>query len=99
MPADPDQARKLIMELKEALKTLKPAIELCWSQIAYDVLAAAETVGDTVNNEEAVEACLDADRLLLVTENAEAHQLARDLYREWGYHKVLTYLSDNISLC
>lgn len=95
MPADPDQARKLIMELKEALKTLKPAIKLCWGQIAYDVLAAA----DTVNNEEAVEACLDADRLLLVTENAEAHQLARDLCSEWGYRKVLTYLSDNISLC
>ena len=56
-------------------------------------------MGDTVNNEEAVEACLDADRLLLVTENAEAQQLARDLYREWGYHRVLTYLSDNISLC
>ena len=86
------------MELKAALPVLKPAIYECWSQIGHDVLQCAEECGEDVDNVMALEACLDADRLLLVCNNRAAYDLYKTLIKEHGWHKTVEFLARSISL-
>jgi hypothetical protein len=86
------------MLLNDAVQVLEPAIVDCWSQIGYDVLQAVEATGETIDNWEAVETCLDADRLWLVIDNRPAWQLAKDLFKQYDYHTVIDFLSKRIQL-
>ena len=86
------------MELKTALPILQSAIHKTWSQIGFDVLECAETCGESVDNWSAVEACLDADRLVINGGDPVAQDLYRALIQEHGYDKVIDYLAKNISL-
>lgn len=86
------------MELIDALTVLRPAIYEAWSQIGTDILECADSCGDSLDNYEAVEACLDADRLLLVCNNETAHSLVKSLYKQHSYHAVLQFLAKHIQL-
>lgn len=86
------------MELTQSLSVLEPAIWQCWSQIATDILECAEACGDSVDNREAIEACLDADRLLLVCDLTEAHALYKTVVREHGWDETVQFFARNIKL-
>ena len=76
-------------------------IRSTWSQIAYDM----EQV-DGIDNEQAVECCLDSDHLTAFVEHPGAQideaKLADKLIGEAieadGYEAVLKFLSDHIKL-
>ena len=86
------------MELKDALPILRPAIIQCWSQIGYDVLQCAEECGESVDNQEAIESCLDADRLLLVCNNREAYDLYKTVVAKHGWGKTVSFFTKHIQL-
>lgn len=82
---------------KEFLDELLPAISEVWSQIGQDVLDAARMFGDRVDNEAAVEACIDANRLSHFGFD-EAEKLKTALIKKHSYFFVLNYLSRRINL-
>lgn len=86
------------MQLEQALINLRPAIVKCWQQIGFDVLESVESCGDSIDNFTAVEACIDADSLLLVCNNKPAWELAKTIIREHGYDRVLKFLDQHIQL-
>ena len=86
------------MKLEESLSVLRPAIIKTWCQIGHDVLSCAEECGETVDNEQAVESCLDADRLLLNGNDQKAHALLNELFKEHGYNKVLKFFTKHVDL-
>lgn len=86
------------MELKQSLSVLEPAIWQCWSQIASDVFECAQACGCRVSNREAIEACLDADRLLLVCNLTEAHALFKSVVQLHGWEKTARFFARHIKL-
>lgn len=86
------------MELELARATLEPAIWQCWSQIAPDIFACAEACGDSVDNREAIEACLDADRLLLVCNLEHAHELYKQVVKAHGWNETVEFFDQHIKL-
>ena len=72
------------------LSILKRAVENTWSQIGHDI-------GD-VPNDEAIEACVDADRLEYNGDDEEANKLFRAICNKHSYHAALQWLSNNISI-
>lgn len=74
------------------VNTVRAAIDKAWQQIAWDV---EELCGD---NEEALEMCLDADRLLINAEDQVAHCAAKMAIRQNGYQKTLKFLAQHITL-
>jgi hypothetical protein len=69
-----------------------------WYNIASDLMSAAEAMGDELDNDAAIEGCIDANRLLLVGNDAEADKLVTTLCIEHGYGVVLRFLSQNFRL-
>ena len=86
------------MQLKDTLPILKPAVEECWSQIAPDIYECSEACGESVDNHVAVEACLDADRLLLVCNNEAAHTLYKAVVKEHGWDKTVKFFAKHCQL-
>lgn len=76
----------------ETLKVLKGPIYHVWQQIGPDAIEFAEC------NEEAVEMCIDADRLIIHGDFKEEHDYLMRILDCYDYRKVLKYLSDNIPL-
>lgn len=74
------------------LNTVRAAVNTAWQQIAWDVDALCES------NEEAVEMCLDADRLLINAEDQVAHAAVKMAVQANGYQPTLQFLAQNISL-
>jgi hypothetical protein len=68
---------------------LARAMNVTWQQIAADLYECSPDL----SNDEAIEACVDADRLLFNGESAEAHAEMKALCAEHGYHAVLDALS------
>lgn len=90
---------------KSAARKLKPvvlpeglvgAIYVVWSQIGHDVEQCAADCGETVDNESAVESCIDADRLEMYGPKSRAKELSKALDKmiaEHGYPRVLRAIS------
>lgn len=83
---------------KAVVAMLESAILKTWSQIGYDALQAIEEAGERMDNETAMEFCIDANRLLLNGGDKVADETVRDLCKEHGYAKVLKFLSKHIKL-
>ena len=80
------------MKLDQAVvAVLRGPINNVWQQIASDLFEC----DPDLDNEGAVESCIDANRLLLNGNNKEADDLVHTLCKEHGYDKVL---SKNIQL-
>lgn len=74
------------------INTVRAAVNKAWQQIAWDVMELCE------DNEQAVEMCIDADRLLLNGEDQVAHAAVKMAVQQNGYHKTLKYLAANIQV-
>ena len=82
------------MELnKEFVEKISPAIYTTWDAIGPDYLEGMEDV----DNEEAIEACIDAGRLEVFA-GKEAQALMCEMCKEYGYSVVLNYLGRYITL-
>lgn len=73
---------------------LRDAIRQVWQAIAPD----CEELIEAEDNMGAVEMCLDADRLLVITQNQEARDELACHINSVGYGDTLVALSDLISL-
>ena len=83
------------MELdKEFVEKISPAIYTTWDAIGPDYL---ENFGEDIDNEEAIEACIDAGRLEVFA-GKEAQALMSKMCKEYGYSVVLNYLGRYITL-
>lgn len=105
-----DEAKQPIMD-EPTFKQLNDAIWSTWQCIGPDVYQAVEEYGEgEVSNADAVESCIDADRLRMygdpsnhagldgsVVGNA-AQDLIRQLVLAHGYEPVLKYLCKRIQL-
>lgn len=74
------------------LTPLVKAIYQVWDQIGPDALEFVE------DNEEAIEMCLDANRLEYYSNNQEAIRLYNFLTSNYGYDKTLSMLSKKVYL-
>lgn len=72
---------------------LEDAIFRTWDQIAPDVFQIFNETGEQLTNIDALEFCIDADRLLLNGGDAEANEIVKQLCVEHGYKKVLNFLN------
>ena len=77
---------------KEFVAKVKPAIVDVWQYIGSDAMECCES------NKEALEMCVDADRLTTCVNRKDIDDLIRDATKEHGYTKVLSLLAKNISL-
>jgi len=77
---------------ENVINRLKGTIYDVWSKIAPD---AEDLVED---NLQAMEICLDADRLLLVAEDEEAYDFLHEVMDDHGYGKTLRFLAKHIHL-
>ncbi len=76
----------------KTLEILKDPIYHVWQQISPDAMEFVE------NNEDAIEICIDAGRLIIHGDFREEHDYLIDILDCYGYRKVLKYLSNNIQL-
>jgi|APFre7841882654_1041346.scaffolds.fasta_scaffold315815_1 hypothetical protein len=74
------------------LALVRPVIFDTWQQIGFDCQEFCE------DNEQAVEMCIDADRLLLNGDSPEANAAVMEACVEHGYRQVLAYLASKIQL-
>jgi hypothetical protein len=74
------------------IEQVRNPIRKAWNYIAADVY---ELCGD---NEEALEMCIDANRLSMCVDEPEAEKLVLALVKEHGYSKTLKFLGKNIQL-
>lgn len=74
------------------------AIVQVWNAIAYDLDEAAATCGERVTNTAAVEACIDADRLVTFARDAAAEAEVQRAIAAVGYPAVLRKLAREIKL-
>ena len=83
------------MELNEKIvNRLKSPIYQTWDTIGPDALGAFPDA----DNKEALELCIDANRIEFVAEDVEASALISNLIKEHGYKKVLNFLNKNIKI-
>jgi hypothetical protein len=83
---------KKITLTPDELKTVTRSINLVWQEIATDLLDMGPC-----DNEQAVECCLDADRLDR-KETKEADAIIDRLFLETSYNTTLKFLAKNIRL-
>lgn len=79
---------------EEVIAKLSQPIQQSWQCIAGDVL----TDNPDIDNDEAIEMSIDADRLLITIDDVESHELINALVDEHDYIPVLEFLSKHISL-
>ena len=75
----------------------KPILKV-WNQVAPDLMRDAETMGERIDNESAIECCIDADRLRYEGNDRAADDFFNMICTEHGYPAVLTFLSKKIRL-
>ena len=77
---------------QDFLNKVGPAIRQCWADISPDA-------NDVESNAEALELCLDADRITMnVRGGKEIDALIRQADKEHGYEKVEAFLNKHIRL-
>ena len=73
---------------------LKKPITTVWQSVGYDVQRA----GEPIDNETAIECCVDADRLRFEGNDRQADDFFNMIVTEHGYPSVLKFLSQHIKL-
>lgn len=79
-------------------KELKQAVNRTWQAIGSDIVACAEECGEEVDNESAVECCIDADRIVVYGGEgaAEAQREFRARVAVVGYSVALRELARSL---
>ena len=86
------------MTLNEGLDKLVQPLLVVWNAIGYDVEESLQACGEELDNESAIEMCLDANRLLLNGNDAEAEELLNQLCRDYDFGQVVKGLSKRVTL-
>ena len=76
---------------------LMSTIQLVWSQIGDDLICAAEEMGHYVDNEEAIECCIDADRLTMFGDQ-RAQDIYNSLTQKHGRSQVYNFLNKSLQI-
>ena len=76
---------------------LKKPITTVWQLVGYDVVSECQRAGEPIDNETAIECCVDADRLRFEGKDRQADDFF-NIVTEHGYPTVLKFLSKNIRL-
>lgn len=79
------------MKMQSISENLKRAVQQTWGNIAADCDFCED-------NESCIEMCIDADRLITFTKNAEAEAEVKALIDAHGYPKTLKHLSKHVRL-
>lgn len=81
-------------------QTLISAIWATWNEIGSDCMACSQECGEEINNEGAIEACIDADRLSMHgDEQGKSADAELDaLLKEHKYDAVMKALKKQIQL-
>lgn len=77
---------------KDFVNAVKRAIQTTWGAIAPDAAEMCES------NEEAMEMCLDADRMLTFGKDKAAYDLVTQAMTQCGYLPTLKFLAASIQL-
>lgn len=77
---------------------LRNPITLVWQLVGYDVISECQRAGEPVDNETAIECCVDADRLRDIGKDRTAADFFDMIVTEHGYPSVLKFLSQHIKL-
>lgn len=80
------------MAKQDDIKTVLAAIPSVWSYIGDDSLSLAHELGETLDNEAAVEGCIDANRLQ-AHGHRDAEAALRRLLSEQAYPELLAELA------
>lgn len=86
------------MDINQAVKPLINPVLNVWNSIGHDLMRSFEDMGEELDNESAIECCLDADHLLLTGEDAVAHALCKDLCLRYGFTEVVRAIGRQIRL-
>ena len=81
----------------EFINLVNNPINNVWQTIGSDLYAVVEECGDTLGNEEAIECCIDANRLTMYG-HKDAENAIDNAVKQHGYGKVHKYLCKNIKL-
>ncbi len=86
-------------DLTVMVETIKPAILNVWNQICSDMMALVTDPGE-IENDGAIEMCVDADRLRTMggADGAAADDLLSETHAEHGWDAVIEALTDSIEL-
>ncbi len=76
----------------EEFEKLEEAVFNVWQTIGSDAMEFVES------NKEALELCIDADRLLLVGGDMEADKFVKDVVQEYGIDILLDELDRRLTL-
>jgi len=80
-------------------RQLKTSIFLTFGVIGGDLQDCSDAAGDdALDNEQAIECCLDADHMKNYAKDPESDALVARLIKEHGYNKVLKFLTKHIHL-
>lgn len=77
---------------------LKKPIDAVWQSVGYDVVSECQRAGEPIDNETAIECCVDADRLRFEGNDRQADDFFNMIVTEHGYPSVLKFLSQHIKL-
>jgi hypothetical protein len=86
------------MDLREGVDKLVEPVLVVWNAIGWDVEESLQACGEELDNESAIEMCLDANRLLLNGNDQEAETLLNQLCREHGFGQVVRALCQRVTL-
>ena len=82
----------------DIVERFRRPITTTWNNIAPDLMAGYEGCGEEMDNDAAIEGCIDANQLWLSGGDREADQLISQLSQEHGYITVLKFLSQHFCL-
>jgi predicted dinucleotide-binding enzyme len=71
-----------------------PALYRTWNAIAYDLMECGE-----VDNEMAMEACVDCDRMLVYGDSEAAYHEVKSLIKQHGWRAVIEALAAIHKFC
>ena len=81
------------MQLDKAfIERLRTPMWRTWNAIGHDIMQCMEECDENLDNEMAIESCIDANRLLLNGNDKEADDLVHAACAEHGYSAVLNFL-------
>jgi hypothetical protein len=82
----------------EFAERLKRPILKVWNMIGHDLLRDCVAIGEPLDNDAAIECCIDADRLVYEARDTSANAMLDMMLEKHGYPCVLAFLSKKIRL-
>ena len=83
---------------EQFVERMRKSILKVWGLVGHDVLRDAETMGERIDNESAIECCIDADRIIYEARDSHAAGALDTVLTNYGYPQVLKYLAQRIRL-